>query len=225
MWDGAAGTSDAADPGAVPTADTQFRIGSITKTFTATLVMQCRDQGLLDLDDPLDKHLPGTRHPDLTVRRMLAHLSGLQREPVGDVWESLRGPSVDDLLARSRGGRGCVAAGTAPPLQQPRVRVAGRGRGPAARTAVGRGPAGAILDPLEMRRTTTARARRSPPGTSSIPTPAERSRRRSSRDTRSRPPPSSGRRPRTSAGGRRSSPSRRRRCCRPTRSRRCATRR
>ena len=32
-----------------PSADTQFRMGSITKTFTATLVMQCRDEGLLDL--------------------------------------------------------------------------------------------------------------------------------------------------------------------------------
>jgi CubicO group peptidase (beta-lactamase class C family) len=99
VWDGAAGTRDATDPGALPTADTQFRMGSITKTFTATLVMQCRDHGLLDLDDPLDKHLPGSRHPDLTIRRMLAHLSGLQREPVGDVWESLQGPSIDDLLA------------------------------------------------------------------------------------------------------------------------------
>ena len=33
-------------------ADTQFRLGSVTKTFTAVLVMQCRDDGLLDLDDP-----------------------------------------------------------------------------------------------------------------------------------------------------------------------------
>ncbi len=32
---------------------TPFRIGSVTKTFTAVLVMQCRDDGLLDLDDPI----------------------------------------------------------------------------------------------------------------------------------------------------------------------------
>ncbi len=33
--------------------DTPFRIGSVTKTFTAVLVMQCRDDGLLELDDPI----------------------------------------------------------------------------------------------------------------------------------------------------------------------------
>ncbi|HEX6920436.1 MAG TPA: serine hydrolase domain-containing protein [Actinomycetes bacterium] len=99
LWSGAVGTSDADDPAALPTTDTQFRIGSITKTFTAVLVMQCREEGLLDLDDPLGRHLPGRRHADLTVRRMLAHLSGLQREPVGDIWEQPEGPSVDALLA------------------------------------------------------------------------------------------------------------------------------
>ena len=33
--------------------DSRFRIGSVTKTFTAVLVMQARDEGLLDLDDPI----------------------------------------------------------------------------------------------------------------------------------------------------------------------------
>ena len=61
-WRGFAGTTDAADLDALPTADTQFRMGSITKTFTAVLVMQCRDDGLLDLDDRLEQHLPGTPH-------------------------------------------------------------------------------------------------------------------------------------------------------------------
>lgn len=98
VWQGYVGTTDADDLDALPTGDTQFRMGSITKTFTAVLVMQCRDAGLLDLDDPLDKHLPGTRHGALTVRRMLSHLSGLQREPVGEVWEKPEGPTTDELL-------------------------------------------------------------------------------------------------------------------------------
>jgi CubicO group peptidase (beta-lactamase class C family) len=157
VWSGAAGTSDAADPDAVPRPDTQFRIGSITKTFTATLVMQCRDEGLLDLDDPLDKHLPGTRHPDLTVRRMLAHLSGLQREPVGDVWESLRGPSIDDLLSGLE-----EAEAVLPPARRHHYsnlafallgEVVARLRGqPWADVLRSR-----VLDPLEMSRTTVAR--------------------------------------------------------------------
>lgn len=99
VWQGFLGTTDAADHDALPTPSTQFRMGSITKTFTAVLVMQCRDDGLLDLDDRLEHHLPGTRHGGLTVRRMLAHLSGLQREPVGEVWEKPEGPHRDEMLA------------------------------------------------------------------------------------------------------------------------------
>lgn len=99
VWSGFVGTTDAAEPGRLPAADTQFRMGSITKTFTAVLVMQCRDDGLLQLDDRLETHLPGTGHGDLTIRRMLAHLSGLQREPAGEVWEKPEGPQLEELLA------------------------------------------------------------------------------------------------------------------------------
>lgn len=79
--------------------ETVFRIGSVTKTFTAVLVMQCRDEGLLDLDDPIGRHLDLPAHGDATVRRLLSHTAGLQREPHGDVWDSLRAPAVDELLA------------------------------------------------------------------------------------------------------------------------------
>ncbi|WP_425412689.1 serine hydrolase domain-containing protein [Micromonospora halophytica] len=79
--------------------DTRFRIGSVTKTFTSVLVMQCRDDGLLDLDDPIGRHLDLPAHGDLTVRRLLSHTAGLQREPYGDVWDTLRAPGVDELVA------------------------------------------------------------------------------------------------------------------------------
>jgi len=86
------------DPPVEPTADTQYRLGSITKTFTAVLVMQLRDAGLLDLDDRVSAHLPEAAHGDATIRRLLSHTSGLQREPVGDVWESLVVPTREELL-------------------------------------------------------------------------------------------------------------------------------
>ena len=89
-WQGAVG--DGAGP------DVQYRIGSITKTFTAVLVHQLRDEGLLDLDDPLDRWLPDSRHASVTLRRMLAHGSGLQRE-LGDMWMTLEVPDREDLLA------------------------------------------------------------------------------------------------------------------------------
>jgi CubicO group peptidase (beta-lactamase class C family) len=79
--------------------DRLFRIGSVTKTFTAVLVMQCRDDGLLDLDDPIGRHLNLPRFGAATVRRLLSHTSGTQREPYGDVWDTLRLPDRDRLLA------------------------------------------------------------------------------------------------------------------------------
>jgi len=81
------------------TPETQYRIGSITKTFTATAIVQLREAGELGLDDPLSKHLPDAHHGQPTLRRMLAHLSGLQREPHGDIWESLESPDDAGLLA------------------------------------------------------------------------------------------------------------------------------
>ncbi|WP_426566461.1 serine hydrolase domain-containing protein [Angustibacter sp. McL0619] len=101
-----AGAADLGSTGPGPTSgplepgpDVQYRMGSITKTFTAALVLQARDDGLLDLDDRLDAHLQVPAHGEVTLRRMLCHLSGLQREPVGEVWESLRGPDLDAMLA------------------------------------------------------------------------------------------------------------------------------
>ncbi|MBO0871388.1 MAG: beta-lactamase family protein, partial [Micromonosporaceae bacterium] len=81
------------------TPQTLFRLGSVTKTFTAVLVLQCRDDGLLDLDDPLARHLDLPRHGELTVRRLLSHTSGLQREPYGDVWDTLQSPDARSLIA------------------------------------------------------------------------------------------------------------------------------
>ncbi|MGS2617594.1 serine hydrolase domain-containing protein [Micromonospora sp. LZ34] len=79
--------------------ETRFRIGSVTKTFTAVLTLQCRDDGLLDLDDPIGRHLDLPAHGELTVRRLLSHTAGLQREPYGDVWDTLRAPDTEQLLA------------------------------------------------------------------------------------------------------------------------------
>jgi CubicO group peptidase (beta-lactamase class C family) len=75
----AVGLADA-ERGEPVTPDHQYRIGSITKTFTAAAVMQLRDAGALELDDPLVKHVVESSHPGPTLRRLLAHLSGLQRE-------------------------------------------------------------------------------------------------------------------------------------------------
>ncbi|TDC80580.1 class A beta-lactamase-related serine hydrolase [Micromonospora sp. KC606] len=82
-----------------PGVDLQYRLGSISKTMTATLVMQQRDAGRLTLDDPLAAHLPGTPLGDLTVRQLLSHASGLQREPDGQWWERTEGADLATLVA------------------------------------------------------------------------------------------------------------------------------
>jgi CubicO group peptidase (beta-lactamase class C family) len=80
--------------------DSRFRIGSVTKTFTAVLVMQARDEGLLDLDRPISAYLDLPAHGDATARRLLSHTAGFQREPAGDVWDTLVTPGAADLLAQ-----------------------------------------------------------------------------------------------------------------------------
>ncbi|MEV7727139.1 serine hydrolase domain-containing protein [Streptomyces sp. NPDC087917] len=70
-----------------PDGDVQYRIGSITKTFTAVLVMRLRDEGLLELSDPLGRHLPGTGADEVTIAQLLAHTGGLAAETPGAWWE------------------------------------------------------------------------------------------------------------------------------------------
>ena len=81
----------------------QYRIGSITKTFTATAIMQLHARGALDLDDRLGQHLEGLPDGTPTLRRLLCHLSGLQRE-VGDMFITGSTPSEEELLDVVREG-------------------------------------------------------------------------------------------------------------------------
>ena len=97
LWQEAVGLADA-EAGVEATPEHQYRIASITKTFVAASVFQLRDEGRLDLDDDLSRHVPEAAHGWPTLRRMLSHLSGLQREPPGEVWEKLEAPSREELF-------------------------------------------------------------------------------------------------------------------------------
>ena len=60
----------------------RFRIASHSKTFTATAVMLLREQGRLQLDDPIGRHVPGL-HPEVaaaTLAQLLSHSAGLVRD-------------------------------------------------------------------------------------------------------------------------------------------------
>jgi CubicO group peptidase (beta-lactamase class C family) len=67
------------DTGEVPDADTSFRIGSVTKQFTATAIMKLQEQGKLSVSDPIKKYLPDYPEvgADITLRQLLTHTSGI----------------------------------------------------------------------------------------------------------------------------------------------------
>lgn len=99
LWSEGVGSADIALPGGPPDDDAQFQIASISKTFTAVLVMALRDEGSLTLDDSIDQHIHDSTHGGITIRQMLSHVTGMQREPVGDVWDTLTYPDRAALVA------------------------------------------------------------------------------------------------------------------------------
>ena len=58
-----------------------------------------RDEGRLDLDDPVAEHLPGRDLPGVRLRELLGHAAGMQREPDGLWWERNPASVLVDLLA------------------------------------------------------------------------------------------------------------------------------
>lgn len=78
------GTADLAT-GAAVTTDTAVPLGSLTKPYTAAMVLLLADDGDLDPDDPAAEHLPELgRVPDVTIRHLLSHTSGLPTGPDSD---------------------------------------------------------------------------------------------------------------------------------------------
>ncbi|WP_395244123.1 serine hydrolase domain-containing protein [Agromyces sp. MMS24-K17] len=59
------------------TADVNHRVGSVTKTFTVTALMQLAEQGVLSLDDPIEQYVPGMPNGDATLFELGAMRSGI----------------------------------------------------------------------------------------------------------------------------------------------------
>ena len=119
IWAGAFGyanteTDKMADTGTI------YRIGSITKTFTATILMQLVEEGKLKLDDAVETYLPEIKNIQgyagsgkITFRQLASHTSGLKREPdmagadVGPLeqWEDKLLACIPNTSFNSRPGR------------------------------------------------------------------------------------------------------------------------
>ncbi len=89
------------------TPESIFRIASHSKLFTAISIMQLRDQGKLQLDDPVTKYLPwfNVQHtfpdaPPITIWHLLTHTSGLPREAGSGYWLDFDFPTLDDVKTR-----------------------------------------------------------------------------------------------------------------------------
>jgi CubicO group peptidase (beta-lactamase class C family) len=88
------------ETGVEATGDALFQIGSITKAYTATLILQLADEGRIDLDAPIAAALPELRFADehatarVTMRHLLTHTSGIEGDHFLDTGRG------DDVLAR-----------------------------------------------------------------------------------------------------------------------------
>ncbi len=145
----------AAGGGGPVTEDTLYPLASVTKPFTATLVLRLVDRGLLTLDEPVRRFVPelGTEWRELNLRDLLRHTSGFPNED----------PAGPDLWAREASAAELITSMTALPAAEPpgqRVRYSNLGywiAGFAAAGALGTGYANAlrtqVLEPLRLTET------------------------------------------------------------------------
>src|SRR6187549_444345 len=105
VWSGAAGTVDGRADGHPAGDDTQYRMGSITKTFVAVCVLRLRDAGRLDLTDRFGTHVPGSALDDVTIEQLLTHAAGTQAETPEPWWERTPGGDWEALVASPVGQR------------------------------------------------------------------------------------------------------------------------
>ena len=100
VWAAGDGLADV-ENGVPATADTVYRIASISKTMTATAVMQLVERGRVSLDDPIQKYVPS--FPDkggltITLREILTHTSGIRHYKAGEMESLTPYDSVADAI-------------------------------------------------------------------------------------------------------------------------------
>jgi CubicO group peptidase (beta-lactamase class C family) len=91
------------------TADSVFRIASMTKSFTAMAILKLRDEGKLALDDPAEKYVPEMKalkyptsdSPKITVRHLLSHAEGF---PEDNPWGDQQLADTDEQLSKMIAG-------------------------------------------------------------------------------------------------------------------------
>jgi CubicO group peptidase (beta-lactamase class C family)/D-alanyl-D-alanine dipeptidase len=117
--------------GKVPaTADTVYRVGSVSKLFTDIAVMQLVEQGKLDLDVPVTRYLPDFKPANpfgqpITLRQLMSHRSGLVREPPVGHYFDPSNPSLAQTVASLNQTELVYAPGTRTKYSNAAVTVVG----------------------------------------------------------------------------------------------------
>lgn len=77
-----------------------FELASVSKQFTAMIIMMLKEDGLLNYDDPLEKFLPGLPYSNITVRHLLTHTSGLPdyQAIMDQYWDKSKVAGNEDIL-------------------------------------------------------------------------------------------------------------------------------
>lgn len=87
-WTGSSGAA-VPDGDTPPAPDDHTRIGSLTKTMTATILLQLVEEGLVSLDDPISKYVPDSPNGAATLRQLADMTSGIPSYSLDPAWESL----------------------------------------------------------------------------------------------------------------------------------------
>lgn len=86
-WTGTAGASGP-DSGEPPTPADRTRIGSITKTMTATILLQLVEEGLVSLEDPISQYVPDSPNGSATLRQLADMTSGIPSYSLDENWQT-----------------------------------------------------------------------------------------------------------------------------------------
>ena len=137
--------------------NTVYRVASITKLFTSTMLMKLRDEGKLSLDDPVEKYLPefkikspfaDARPP--TFRQIASHASGLPREGNHDGWRTMHMPTIESLIAGLNGDEMRLPTMTEPKYSNLGVSIMGYALSKIARQDYASYVEANVLQPLGM---------------------------------------------------------------------------
>jgi CubicO group peptidase (beta-lactamase class C family) len=82
------------------TATTPFHIASVSKTFTSAVILKLMEEGRLSLDDKTEKYLPNFPYPNITIRNLLSHRSGLPKYD-----HFMEGTSTETVMVKNKKGK------------------------------------------------------------------------------------------------------------------------